>query len=572
MLISVITPIDALGSHLENLPRLRELLGNHDDVEWLIAAPAAHLDPVAASLGVELSHLPTLTPDTSPSRADTALSEGPIRVLTTGQSAVEPSQIGVALGAARGRWCWVLNAADTPFPTAVQHLRELLLTHAPRFVLGNSVVSSKYGFDTAHTPPFPPGPLAANALRTAWGHPAGALPFSMPAVVLETAPFRAAGGCRAVDVAPLLAPIMLADAAGNGFATDALLLHYQQHSGRTTALLHKMHLEHIARNEAWKAPDREEQLKNRDSFSPAWHVRMADPAPGAWWPRCAREPASHSPSTPLAASLPTVSIITATYPSKGREHLISELAESIFSQHGIDTRLIEWVLQEDGEEQSCKHRLDAAMLNDPRVRVEYNGAKIGAAATRNVALTRARGRIILVADDDDVLLPHAVSTLLEGFSHEGVGWVGAGVESWEGHPFVAQNLAGVVEPHGISLAWGHPTNVFPMVHTACAYRIEVLRAIGGWAALPQAEDMSMLVAASAHARGYVAPVPVYRYRTHAGQMTAASDFSSAEAASRMAVWRRACDLAQTTPSGPLAKAVLAADLTPAVRTSRFFSK
>ncbi len=573
MLLSVITAVDPTGANLDALSSAARYITLRKDVEWVLAVPSDLVSRVAEVLDLELLPQPVtpLDPTTAPASVDLSLTTGAIRIIPTGLTSLEPSQVGLALAQARGRWVWILGDADEPLPSAVAHICDVLATHTPRFVVGNALVSSKYGIETAQTHQLTPGPLAASVLKERWGHHAATIPFSLRAVVLNTEELRAAGGCRAVDLAEVLAPIMLADAAGNGWATEALLLHYRQHEGRTSRRINMMNLEQAVRTEAWKAPDREYQLSTRHEFSPSWHIRMVDPAPGAWWPRCNQESTTKEPHTDAVPSLPMVSIITATHPSPGREHFIAELAESIFGQTGFDTRLIEWVIQEDGDAMSCRTRLAPELLSDPRVRIEYNMTRIGAAATRNIALSRVRGRIVLVADDDDVLLPNACAALLQEFSHPGVGWVGAGIESWEGHPFVAKNLAGVVEQHGIALAWGHPTNVFPMVHTACAFRVELLRAIGGWAALPQAEDMSLLVAASARARGFVTPVPVYRYRTHAEQMTSAGGFSSTEAASRTAVWRRACDLARADAGSPLANAVLSADLTPASRTSRFFT-
>lgn len=572
MLLSIITAIDPSGMNVSTLPEMAARITGFDDVEWLLATPSDLVAHVAAELDLEVTEVPqrALTPNIAPAEVDLGRTSGTIRIIPTGSTSLEPSQVSLALAAARGRWTWIVGDADEPLPAAVRHLRDVLLEHTPRFVVGNAVISSKVGIESAHTHSLPAGALNPYALRDLWGHHDGALPFSLRAVVLETAPLRAGGGCRAIDLAEVLAPIMLADAAGRGWATEALLVHYRQHEGRTTRRLSMMHLEKAVRLEAWKAPAREEQLAIRTTFSPAWHVRMVDPAPGAWWPRCNDVSATKEQQRPDATpSLPMVSVITATYPTAGREHYITDLATSILNQTGIDPRLIEWVVQEDGNGRSCLERLDEETRNDPRVRIEYNGAQLGAAATRNLALARVRGRIVLVADDDDMLLPEACATLLHGFATTDVGWVGAGIESWDGHPFVAQNLAGVVEPHGVALAWGHPTNIFPMVHTACAFRIEVLRAIGGWGALPQAEDMSMMVAASARSRGMVLPAPVYRYRAHAEQMTGAGSFSSTEAAARMAVWRRAIDLAVDAP-GQTAAAVRIADRTPAVRTSRFF--
>jgi hypothetical protein len=592
MLLSVITPVDPSGINLENLESIARHLRDVPDVEWILATPEVVLEDLAARFGIELGSTCSepLTPHTAPATSDLAYSSGNIRLLPAGSSGHEPNQVGLALGAARGRWTWVLGDADEPMPSALPHIKELLVRHSPAFLLGNALVSSDTGAEHAHTHGLPTGPLQPGALRSLWAHPDAVIPFSIRAVVFDTEALRRTGGLQPVDLAETLTPIMLADAAGQGFATTALLLHYRHHVGRTHRAS-QLHLEKIVRDEAWRADEQRSGLARRTTQIPSWHVRVLDPAPASWWPMTdptgwlvpsvQMTPEMHSSGTqptpttsaPLSGrspSLPMISILTATYPSPGREHFITELAESIFGQHGIDPSLIEWVVQEDSPVATLHERLPQEILFDPRVRASHNGIRLGAAATRNIALTRARGRVVMVADDDDVLTESACVTLVEHFKHPGVGWVAAGVESFDKVPFLAKNLAGVLEPHELALSWAHPTNIFPIVHSACAFRIDLLRAVGGWAALPQAEDMSMLVAASANARGYVLPVPVYRYRTHAEQMTAATGFSSVEAAARLAVWRRACAFAGEDTESRTAAALIALDALPAHRTSQFF--
>ncbi|MFJ8706422.1 hypothetical protein ACIREB_09355 [Streptomyces anulatus] len=81
-------------------------------------------------------------------------------------------------------------------------------------------------------------------------------------------------------------------------------------------------------------------------------------------------------------------------------------------------------------------------------------------------------------------------------------------------------------------------------------RSDIVRAVGGYAALPQGEDYAYLVGVTSAARGALLPSVVYHYRKHAEQMTARPDYPAMELQARQFAWshgqhleslrRRAC--------------------------------
>ncbi|MDR3117776.1 MAG: glycosyltransferase family 2 protein [Puniceicoccales bacterium] len=82
------------------------------------------------------------------------------------------------------------------------------------------------------------------------------------------------------------------------------------------------------------------------------------------------------------------------------------LEETIRSVHGQDTAPMEILLADDGSEDGGGDLAEA--LGCTVLRQEWKGP----AAARNLALARARGDLVLFLDADDLLEPHALSTLL----------------------------------------------------------------------------------------------------------------------------------------------------------------
>ena len=118
--------------------------------------------------------------------------------------------------------------------------------------------------------------------------------------------------------------------------------------------------------------------------------------------------------------MPTVSILTAAYAPSAT--YLPATAASVRDQHLPAGWDLEWVIQEDGTSPS----LACLFNNQPHVRYAANGAQLGIAVTRNLALSRVAGDLVQILDHDDVLLPDAIALLVDAFESHPIHWaVGA---------------------------------------------------------------------------------------------------------------------------------------------------
>ena len=180
-------------------------------------------------------------------------------------------------------------------------------------------------------------------------------------------------------------------------------------------------------------------------------------------------------------------------------------------------------------------RLPAALAADPRVRVLALPRPVGAACARNLALNEVRSEYVNWADDDDEFTDHAMALRLHALEEAGVGWC-AGY-SQDLHDDGAITLWRCPTPPGRHEAgdvwayWKDPADTIPLGPTTLLARADLVRAapMGG---LVQGEDYCTL-AITCLAPGILLPVPVYRYRKHAGQMTAQDSYDQLEAKARV---------------------------------------
>lgn len=180
---------------------------------------------------------------------------------------------------------------------------------------------------------------------------------------------------------------------------------------------------------------------------------------------------------------------------------------------------LEWIVQEDGASPSLAHLFEPVEF----VRYDSNGAQLGIAATRNLALARAAGDLIQVLDSDDVLLTEALSTLIPMFEDYRINWAvgqaddlmpdGSRVEWKSALPY------GIVHA-GVVNRWAadHGGN-WPIHCAGLMLRAIPLRAIGGWVGLPGDEDIAMFAALSEISDGYNVDGVTWLYRQHPRQIT-----------------------------------------------------
>ncbi|GAA1653857.1 glycosyltransferase family 2 protein [Nocardia ninae] len=212
-----------------------------------------------------------------------------------------------------------------------------------------------------------------------------------------------------------------------------------------------------------------------------------------------------------------VSVLTAVH-QPGAAYLPETLA-SIEAQTLPSGWELEWVLQEDGPTSDIA---DLA-ADHPWVRYAANGEKLGIAGTRNLALNRVRGELLQVLDGDDLLLPHALATLLPHFADPGIHWALGQADDLlpDGSrksfpPYPGLDFGRV--PAGSVNDWALDSGGSWPVHCAgLMLRTASVRVVGGWGGVPTNDDLVMLAGLSGIADGWFDDTVTWLYRQHDAQ-------------------------------------------------------
>lgn len=108
----------------------------------------------------------------------------------------------------------------------------------------------------------------------------------------------------------------------------------------------------------------------------------------------------------LTTKSPLVSIYMPTY---NRLYLLQRAVRSVLVQTMPDFELI---IVNDRSSDGTEEYLDELAVRDSRVRVLHNADNLGACASRNKAITAARGEYVTGLDDDDFFLPDRLAAFL----------------------------------------------------------------------------------------------------------------------------------------------------------------
>lgn len=241
-----------------------------------------------------------------------------------------------------------------------------------------------------------------------------------------------------------------------------------------------------------------------------------------------------------------VSVITPTLLDPERVPLMEALHDDLAASD-VDW---EWLVAVDGP---AERVVPGSLTDDPRVRVLPIGRHVGAAAARNLALGVASGAYVTTVDDDDILPADSLAERLDAAVTYGAGWV-AGliaderdgvVSAWDGPLAHGRVPAGAVWH-----AWGCPCMPFPLGPTTLLCDTDLVRRVGGWQGLPQAEDFGMALAVTGLAEGIMLDDVVYVYHRHAAQMTVQPEFDDLEPLVRQITFERGRLLAEpySTPA------------------------
>lgn len=242
-------------------------------------------------------------------------------------------------------------------------------------------------------------------------------------------------------------------------------------------------------------------------------------------------PRPHHPEPALPT--PLITVVIATRLREDRLNHLTAMHASLTRQ----TAPWEAVIVLDGAD---PEHLPAPLAADPRVRALPLPRPVGAACARNLALTAVRTEYMNWADDDDLFPDYAMRARLDTLQANGVGWCAGWSEDL--HPDGSATLWRCPTPPGRHEAgdvwtyWQSPADTIPIGPTTILARTELVRAapMGG---LVQGEDYMSAVGITSLAPGIMLPQTVYRYRKHAGQMTAQHGHSQLEAAAREHAWQ-----------------------------------
>lgn len=241
-----------------------------------------------------------------------------------------------------------------------------------------------------------------------------------------------------------------------------------------------------------------------------------------------------------AAHTPAVSVITPTMLDPERTPLLERLHIDLQASDAD----WEWLLVVDGP---SERTVPWTLAHDPRVHVVPIGRHVGAAAARNLGLGRACGAFVTTVDDDDSLPDGSLSVRLDAALSAGVGWTcGMIADERDG---VVQAWAGPM-PHGrvpagsVWRSWGCPCMPFPLGPTTIMADTDLVRRVGGWQGLPQAEDFGMALAVTGATAGVVLDDVVYVYHRHTAQMTVQPEFDDLEPLVRQITFERGRLLAE----------------------------
>lgn len=209
-------------------------------------------------------------------------------------------------------------------------------------------------------------------------------------------------------------------------------------------------------------------------------------------------------STPVFSTSADRTITVLTAASPGRGLMLLRAHHSLIIQEMPPGWSWQWIVQEDSETSS----LGGLIPSDPRIDYEHNGSHLGPATTRNLALVRARGSLVRNLDDDDELAPDALARDIETFlRHPEIAWATSEAADitaqGELRPHGSPFREGPVPVNGLSELWLRAPEKVPPVHPATmCLKTDVLRAMGGWMALPFSEDTALLMSVSSRFPGH----------------------------------------------------------------------
>lgn len=213
--------------------------------------------------------------------------------------------------------------------------------------------------------------------------------------------------------------------------------------------------------------------------------------------------------------MPLISIVTAAYAPTA--HYLPDTMASVAAQTLPGGWEMEWIVQEDGPNSHVAGILRSLDIVQHRA----NGAKLGIAPTRNLALSRVSGTLVQALDQDDILLPGAIATLIPRFIENPIHWAVGQADDLlpdgtrRAYP---SDIDFGLQPAGRVNKWAeqHGGN-WPIHCAALMMRTNSLRALGGWTGIPYDDEVALFAGLSEVTDGYYEREIIWLYRHHSLQ-------------------------------------------------------
>ena len=223
---------------------------------------------------------------------------------------------------------------------------------------------------------------------------------------------------------------------------------------------------------------------------------------------------------------PLLSVLMTAY-NRGR--FIGAAIESVLAQTMSDFELI--VVDDRSSDDTVE--IARRYERDPRVRVVQNERNLGDYPNRNHALTLGRGEFVKYHDSDDVMYPHCLQVMMEGFrAVPDAGIAITSARGWSGAPCpmrLTPELCYRREFLGTGMFHGGPS---------CAlFRADTLKRRGAFPLFGASSDYVFWLRACATTTVVLVPGDLFWYRLHAGQEMSSAAASMEYAAAAGEAWR-----------------------------------
>ena len=223
-----------------------------------------------------------------------------------------------------------------------------------------------------------------------------------------------------------------------------------------------------------------------------------------------------------------ISSITPLYPPN--HEFITETALSVLELENPEGYEIEWLIQVDGSvDERLENKLQAIEdlfkeHDDKDVFIESHTYNAGAAASRNLAASRARGKYLKMLDADDMLDPKCLVKDLSAVSNgdNNVKFVFTmskdivlnEANEWEYVEFFLDDLSdwkqGVVS--GAFFIKNFVDKTMPFPAAPVFVETETFWRVGGYSAIASSEDTNLLIKLARDGDGYFINEQLYTYR------------------------------------------------------------